>query len=515
MPVTRVLLPSLLLAACSPADDLTDPGDPWVWTEQDSPVVLDETLEVPEGQLLRIEPGVEIQLGPDVDLVVRGSLEARGTEAAPVLFTAAVPDEAWGSVIFEATSIPAAFVDLDVYDAGSILEHAVFELGVRAVQLRGASPYLVDSVFRDNLIGAGTEQHGGAGLQITDGSTARVRRCTFERNAAELFAFGGAVFVASSDPILQENLFVQNRSTYGGGLAVDLMASPIVGNTFEENDTVSEGGAMALVSSVSAVLDNVSTRNHAVTDGAGIHVCVTCYPHATPFLMDNVVFANTSDNPKPKDGAAGVGAAFLKQMVDNAVYDNLRDGQPSDFGWFHHESEGYPSWAMDPDISGNWWGTTDLAAVEDAVFDGTDASGLGVVQLEPLRSAAPSGPIPRVTVTSRKLRYVDAGDEMPVFLTLYNPGPERAVELEIEHEMDGVAEVWDGALAYPGAERRGEVWTLSMPENSVYFAQIETGTYAPPAQVQTGHWRAALRDAATGDLIGVESVAPVEHSWAP
>ncbi len=140
------------------------------WSMADSPVVLTETHTVAAGQRLVIEPGVTVQLGAEIDLVIQGELIAQGTEAEPIMFTAQNPSENWGSVIFEDTAVSATFEQVDDYVAGSIIEHAHFELGTRAVQLFGASPYIHQNVFRDNTIPADVDPDGGTAIRILDGS---------------------------------------------------------------------------------------------------------------------------------------------------------------------------------------------------------------------------------------------------------------------------------------------------------------------------------------------------------
>ncbi len=320
-----------------------------------------------------------------------------------------------------------------------------------------------------------------------------------------MFAFGGAIFSKGADPILQDNTFLNNSSSYGGAVSTEIMASPIVGNTFEGNSSLSEGGGMSVITTISAIANNRFTGNHAAKDGGGLHICVTCYPHSAPFVMDNTIAFNTSDDEDATEGAAGFGAAFVKAFVDNNVHDNLRAGEPSDFGWFHELDEGYDTWASHPSIAGNWWGTTDPTAIDEAVFDGVDFSPLGIVTWDPPLTEAVTAATPRVTVSARKLKYVDAGDDLSVFLTVYNPGPERSVHLSIVHTEGAVDAAWLGALEFPGATQNGDGWDITMPENSVFFQQIESETYSGNDGTNGGFWRSTLSD--DGTTIGVESVA--------
>jgi hypothetical protein len=487
----------LVLIACHQADTDAAPSNTITW---DADQALSTDLVVAADETLVIQPGVTVTAAAGVGIVVDGALIAEGTADAPILFTgdAAAP---WRGITFELDAVNATFEGVGEYASGSIVDQAIVEHATRGMDVAGSSPYLHAVTFRDNELPGSVETVGGSGLLIRDGSTSRIRDCVFDGNIANVFGFGGALYVDHSDPIVQDGVFTDNWSAYGGAIATDVMASPIVGGRFEGNDTQSEGGAISLVSTVSALIGNTVTGNHSATDGAGIHVCVDCNPHAAPFLMDNVVTGNTSDNADPDDGAAGVGAAFLGAFVDNDVHDNFRsDGIPADFSWFNLLSEAWPAWIADPSIDGNWWGTTDLSAIDATIYDGHDHDGVGMVAVEPIRTGPASGKTPRVVLSTRRMRYEDAGDDIPVFLTIYNPGPARTATLTITQ----AGSPFSGELDYAGATRAGDSWTLEMPENSVWFAAIDETTYdGTPGKDVT--WEAELSD---GDgLIGIPAVA--------
>ena len=476
---------TLLLIACSGAPSHDDPETTWSGV-----VSLDASTTV---DVLTIEPGTTVQLGPQVTLTIEGELVARGTADEPIVFERLEADAAWGGLVFASTSSPATFEDLDAYAGGSILEYADVSGATRAITLDGASPYLHELDVHDNTLPNQTELVGGAGLLIQDGSTARVRDCRFVDNTAELFAFGGAVQVLDADPILQGNHFEGNQASYGGGLATDRMASPIVGNTFVGNDTASEGGGMSLISTVSAVLHNTVSENNATRDGGGIHVCVTCFPHAAPALLGNVVVDNTSESEHADESAGGVGAAYLRATTDNVLSGNTRDGEPSDFGWFHKLAAGYPEWVASPSLADNYWGTTDADAIEQAVFDGTDDEAFGEVGLDPVLDEAPTLDTPRVFITTRKLKLEEPGEEIPVFLTLYNPGPAATFTLELDHVVDGQDAALPDALDFPGAvDLGGGAWQIELPQDGVWFGELTTIAWDGSGGALDAAWTASL-----------------------
>lgn len=484
------------LLACQPIGTAVDDAGNPIWNAD---ITLDADFTVAAGETLTIEPGVTVTLAEGAALLVDGELVARGTAAAPVVFTGDAAAR-WRSIVFNDAAVDAAFDGVDVFTEGSIVEHAVVEHATRGMELAGASPYLHAVTFRNNELPATVDTVGGAALLVSGGATPRIRNCVFEDNVANNFAFGGALYVDAADPIVQDSVFTGNTATYGGAVSTNLMAAPIVGSRFEGNVSDSEGGAISLVSTVAAVLANTVTGNVADTDGGGVHVCVTCDPHASPYFYDDVITDNVSASEDPDDGAAGLGAAYLGAFANNDVHGNLRNGEPSDFSWFNPISEGAPDWIAAPALSSVWWGTDDPAAIAATIWDGADNARYGAITLDAIRTAPLSAPTPRAVIASRRLHYQDAG-EVPVFLTVYNPGAARTATLAItRNDLP-----FSGEMAYPGATRAGDGWTLALPENSVWFTTLDVETYDGVA-VDDIAWEAILRDE-EGELLGVPVVA--------
>lgn len=513
--IRRWPLPILLLSACGPSGPGgPPPGDASqiVWRASDGKHQVTEDLTIGAGVTLTIEPGVTVEIAADASLIVEGELIARGTMALPITFTSpgADPSQRWGSVVFADASRDAEFEDLHRYVRGSIVEWCVFENAKKALHLDAAAPYVHQSTFRHCKTAPTFSAFGGPAIYMENGSTPRIRECTFSDNEASPTSYGGAIFVRGSDPIMQDNRFLRNQSIYGGAVSTDLMAAPIVGSRFEENTAGTEGGGISLVSSVATLIGNTFVRNHAGGDGGGVHVCVTCFPHATPILLNNTIMDNTSDAVTPGEGAAGIGAAHLRAFSYNNMRGNLRAGMPSDFGWFHRLDEGFPTWVSDPDVTKNYWGATDDSAISTTIFDGADDPALGKVDWKPALGAAGAAPGPLVALSSRKLRYVDNEAMIPLFLTVYNPGPSRAVVLRLSAQFEnGAPEPFGAELGFFRQAEPG-VYTATMPENAVYFLPITGPTDPHHTGARGGTYRATLSDASTKAALGDEAAARFE-----
>lgn len=486
----------ILLVACRGDQGAESASDVITW---DSDRALEADTTVAAGSTLVIAPGVTISAAEGVRLIVQGELDARGDEDAPIVFTGDA-EARWGGIEFQDGAVDAAFENFDSYVDGSILEHVVIEDATRGLALRGASPYLHAVTFQDNEIPSTVDTIGGAALLVADGATPRIRDCVFRRNVANAFAFGGAIYVDQADPIVQDATFEDNRSSYGGAIATDRMAAPIVGSVFTGNDSISDGGALSLVSTVSALLHDRVTENTAGKDGGGVHVCVDCDPHAAPHLLDSVITGNATSADDPDGDAGGVGAAFLGAFVGNEVHDNTRDGEPSDFGWFNLVSEGWPDWVSTATLSDTWWGSTDPEAVAEAIWDGADSDSYGLVAVEAPRSGPIGDPLPRVVLATRRTRYTDAGEAIPIFLTLYNPG--SAAHFTLTLTRDGLS--WQ-ELDLPGVTPEGDGYSLDLPADAVWFGQIAEEEADGVTESDTT-WEATLSDA-DGAVVGVPSVA--------
>ena len=503
--IKSTIITLTLLLGVSPAlaEKLVDSDT--TWKAGASPVSVSEDTTVVAGVTLTIEPGVFVELGEGKSLTIKGTLLARGTATKTITFTGKKDTSGkrarWGSLVFADESKDAVFKELDEYQSGSIVEHCAFENATRAIQIVKSSPYVHKCAFTDNLCTYTKNNQGGAALKITGGSAPRVYGNTFTNNVGKSLE-GGAVFVDSSSPIFQDNTFTKNSSGYGGALTTYHVYSPLVGNTFSDNSSTLKGGAVALISSGMAFLNNKVTGNKTATYGGGIHVCTDCNPHANPFFMDNTITGNSNTLHV---GTAGIGASFLRVFSHNNIHGNNRTGQgPNDFGWYHELSWKEPAWTQTVKIPHNYWGTTDTKKIADMIMDGNDEAKYGKVStFLPVRSTPVTTPETRVTITTRRAVFKTQDDPMPVYLTVYNPGAARKVDLLLMIGYGSSPPVYyRGKVDFPGVTREGRAFKLALPKNSVYFTRLLQTKYPGPKGLPHGFWHAALYDSATGKRIG-------------
>jgi len=493
--------------AGAPAPEIIDADT--VWTAADSPWIVAGAVRVEAGAQLVIEPGVRVELAAGAELTIAGELVARGTADAPITFTGADTAEGkarWLSIRFEDESTDARFVALDEYASGSVLEHCVLEHGTRAVRTEASSPYIALSTFQFNETELSVDPAGGPAIYVGEGSAPRIVRCLFQDNRAELISWGGAIYAEHSSPIIADNTFINNEGSYGGAIATDTVGSPMVGNTFDGNTSVSEGGAVSLLSSTTAFLNNVVTGNDAFYDGGGVHVCRTCDPHAHPFFMDNTIVENVAGSE-----AGGLGAAFIRGLADNNIHDNKSGEGTMDFGWFNDFEGDYPDWVRHPALGRNWWGTADASVVDANIFDGADDEDMGTVSFAGHLDAPVTTPTPRVAIVTERIRYTLADEPMKVHLTLYNPGPERRVDLLVlvQYE-DGPPTYFAGPIEGHDVVLADGVYTMTMPEGSVLFATITQPPFEAGRPATWAVWHALMTDHDSGERLGEQCSSRAE-----
>ena len=145
-----------------------EPDEIITWTMADSPVVINESIEIDETTRLVIEPGVEVRLDHTMGILVIGHLQVRGTSDEPVIFTAndtgLLGPDSWESIRLVTES----------EDLVHQVEHAVFEGARTGLQISSSSAFVQDCSFTTNRYG----------MVVRGESSVEVRGCDFFNNSA-------------------------------------------------------------------------------------------------------------------------------------------------------------------------------------------------------------------------------------------------------------------------------------------------------------------------------------------
>ncbi len=160
----------------------------------ESPYYLDENVILSAKDTLRIEGGVEVQMGAYAKLMISGAAEISGTEKEPVRFVAADSNESWNGIHFISSSVPVS------------VQHLIVEQAFRNT-LSQSGGVFENAKFIDNYYG----------LWVYDSSPVVLRNCSFSRNRFALYLVSSNV--ESENVSIRKNvfgLFLEGKSKFSG-----------------------------------------------------------------------------------------------------------------------------------------------------------------------------------------------------------------------------------------------------------------------------------------------------------
>lgn len=292
------------------SDTIVDGGEiSGVWDVSGSPYIIQGDVSIPAGATLTVEPGVIVYTEDGYGISVPGTLEAIGTEEAPILFTGsadAYPDgNGWRGIRFENTTTT------------SHLEHCTVEYGDRASTYEsGAGIACIngDVELRQTTVRRNHAFVNGAGIYC-NGSTLLVEDCDIHDNliSGTSSGEGGGIYCEDSDVTIQDSRILDNdvrTSTYFGA-------------------TSSRGGGIASRECNGLVAGNVIAGNYlnhsgteAESSGGGVFVHAF---YTTLILRDNTIARNEVHYNNSHGGGVYLGG-YNTELVNNAVFGNVGEG---------------------------------------------------------------------------------------------------------------------------------------------------------------------------------------------
>jgi hypothetical protein len=376
--------------------------------------ITGNTLIMPDGELT-IEPGVEVRIAPGKNLMVRGTLVARGTEAAPIIFTKQ-SSERWGQIIFADQSANCDLDEEGNYVAGCVLERCAVEHG-KGLIIASSSPLIANcdisktegsgiTVRQGGPVIKGNDIHHNAALTNGGGVYAytndiifvtenKIHDNTANGDGGGVFAYG---YMNTSTIRVEDNHIFGNAVTGDGG-GVYLSRSSSLGNKIESNTADGSGGGIFATFGLlernelrdnradmgggifaernSSLTGNLVASNEALSGfGGGVYI------NFWGISIDNEAFTKNTitDNSTPSgDGNGGVFIVGYLYFEQNNIHGNvgsqLYNGNES-------EPEAYALLA--PQC---YWGTADEGAISKLIVDGNDDPQLGMVSFEPFSPA--------------------------------------------------------------------------------------------------------------------------------
>ncbi len=149
----------------------------------------------------------------------------------------------------------------------------------------GAAPLIEQNVFQGNAADYGGAFH-------LDSSAATIRNNTIQNNTGVYNA--GGIYVWQGAPSISGNTIQNNTSDWGGGLFVNNSAASISGNTIRDNLATSGGGGIQVLGLATCSITGNTVEGNSASPtqpmgGGGLNIDVA----ASPVLSTNVIRANT------------------------------------------------------------------------------------------------------------------------------------------------------------------------------------------------------------------------------
>ena len=269
-----------------------------VWGPEDNPYNVVGDLQVPDGDTLIIEPGCYINFTGHYKFNIDSlaSLQATGTETDSIIFTASNTVAGWFGLRF------------NYGDSSCRLSYCNIQWGRAADHTQEP----------DNK---------GGGIYCAN-THLTIDRCNFSNNWA-WEGWGGAIYGAYSDLIIQNNIIYKNHSGRGGaGIWLEHSTALIDSNIIENDSTFyilggEWGGGISFSNSNAMVSNNKICHNFSGFIGAGVLISYNSHIN----LINNVIAHNRS-----WDSGAGLYITVACSVYFNncSIYSNLMSGGPSE-----------------------------------------------------------------------------------------------------------------------------------------------------------------------------------------
>ena len=302
-----------------------------VWNTEGSPYIVIDNIDVPVGEELLIDPGVEVRFGGRFQFRVRGTLVAEGTEQDSIFFVSNRLGEVepWWSIRFldadDASILAYLHIEgsathgggwVRICGGGVYIESCsptVRNCTITGCNGRGggigirfnSEPMIVENLIEDN-IGGGIYCDNRGTYDPNDTSPVIIRNVIRNNGQGSGIALRYAGFVTIRDNIIVENGFcgitadrtnlviVADNDVSGnlsaGGIAISWSRAMIKDNLIDGNRSA-EGGGVHLLGARAICTGNVIVNNSAEAWGGGVYV----RPGAqNVHIHNNVIFGNSA-----------------------------------------------------------------------------------------------------------------------------------------------------------------------------------------------------------------------------
>ena len=313
------------------------------WTTEGSPYTLTGTLIINGSATLTIQPGVTVDLG-NYQIEVEGVLNAQGTSGDRLVFSG---------------SSSSAAIEFSFSNYGSTIENANFYSV--SVLIQSGSPTISGNYFVSNS--------SSSIITVYDASP-----LIFDNTISILYGDGIAVYSGSAT--ISNNLIAGQGQYYGVYVAGSASAHIF-------NNTITACYSGILTEGVSDIQENNVINN--LHDGV-------CSDDSTSTIENNAIAGNLCgvsgvgniENNTITDNQAGIwGPSPAGTIVYNNIYGNYNTTLTPIAVQNIHLTD-----SNNINATYNWWGSTDIQAINQTIWDSKNATNLGTVLFVPFLNAS-------------------------------------------------------------------------------------------------------------------------------
>lgn len=425
-----------------------------------NPYIVTESVEIPEGLTLTIEPGVQILFMVRTSIVVNGGvLKASGTQEYPIQFASRTSNEKWNGLNFKGSR--ALFDDEGNYEGGNIVKFASIQQSTSAFVLSDSASVLIDSTSIFNCEYGITMQSGSSmyfknssieqcsfGVSIKNSANNVIRNCTI--NQCDI-----GIFFPSNNQSKYNRIFnnvITNNTIIGIFFSIgqsSMQFNRVYGNTLNNNDIglyIGNGGlndqglnsfynniikfnnigvklsqnsdtlkANTIESNATGVLlvkaSNNYIHSNSIVNSSETGILLTD-GSSNNFISENRLCINNQGvKVTKKDMNLSVNNLFTYNLIGRSVHEAFlfESGPqlPLKFNSFYgsnDENVFVNHNSTDILATENWFGTTDTLLIDRMIYDHYDSTIYGKVIYKPfLNYPDPLSPVSMPSVVIKRL----------------------------------------------------------------------------------------------------------------
>jgi len=198
-------------------------------TLSSSPYIVNETIQILKGVILKIEPGVIIKFNKNTGIKVGGELLVMGEKNSTITFTLNGRHEEtitdsfgrtttvrnfWLGIEFLDASADAFFDDSGNYIRGNIIKYSKIEYAKKGIHLRSSSPFIAYNMIENNELG----------IDNYESSPKIFHNIIRNNNKHKAGVYEGGICVLRGEPIITYNDIYNNLQ----GLFVNVGFSDVI-----------------------------------------------------------------------------------------------------------------------------------------------------------------------------------------------------------------------------------------------------------------------------------------------